>query len=185
MSSEYLQTIISWFTSTRAAVITIFGLNHIMNWGEKSILSTHKGRKYQKALFSLSICVLQYNSGKKETAVSCIDHIYCNAKYRISEVKILSFGASDHDVIMYTRYSKEPVTPTRTIWKRSYKNFDFSNIYSLPTVQRCNKHIYYNHQFSIKKLLAKPPSSSQRKKHRRAEEKAQKGKEIMRWTLVQ
>ena len=70
-----------------------------------------------------SITRIQYNSIKKQTATSCIDHLYCNAKHRISAVKILSFGASDHDAISYVRYSKEPAPPARTIRKRSYKNF--------------------------------------------------------------
>ena len=78
---------------------------------------------------------IQYDSIRNQTHTSCIDHIYCNAKHRISPVKISSFGASDHDVISYTRYSKEPAAPARTIRKRSYKNFkevdylrDVSNI---------------------------------------------------------
>ena len=70
---------------------------------------------------------IQYNSISKQTSTSCIDHLYCNAKHRISEVKVLSFGASDHDAISYTRYSKEPAPPARTIRKRSYKNFSETN----------------------------------------------------------
>ena len=71
-----------------------------------------------------SITRSQYNSIRNVTDVSCIDHLYCNARHRVSPVKVLSFGASDHDAIIYTRYSKEPVPPARTIRKRSYKNFD-------------------------------------------------------------
>ena len=37
---------------------------------------------------------------------------------------VTSFGSSDHDMIGYTRYSKDPPEPARTIRKRSYKNFD-------------------------------------------------------------
>ena len=66
---------------------------------------------------------VQYNSIRKETAITCIDHIYCNAKHRISTVRVVTFGVSDHDAIVYTRYSKEPTPPARTIRKRSYKNF--------------------------------------------------------------
>ena len=66
---------------------------------------------------------VQHNSSKGETATSCIDHVYCNAKYRMSKVKVLPFGGSDHDVIIYTRYSKVPKPPSRTIRKRSYKHF--------------------------------------------------------------
>ena len=74
--------------------------------------------------------------------MSCIDHAYTNAKYRMSKVKVISVGCSDHDAIMYTRLSKEPKPPSRTIRKRSYKNFsetdyirdvaklDFTEIYS-------------------------------------------------------
>ena len=66
---------------------------------------------------------LQYNSVQNRTDISCIDHVYTNAKYRCSGVTITSFGNSDHDLISYTRYSKEPPAPARTIRKRSYKNF--------------------------------------------------------------
>ena len=66
---------------------------------------------------------VQYNSIQQTTSVSCIDHLYCNAKHRISPVKIITFGASDHDAVSYTRYSKEPMPPPRTIRKRSYKKF--------------------------------------------------------------
>ena len=84
---------------------------------------------------------IQYNSVSKEISSSCLDHLYCNAKYRISDVSIISTGASDHDGILYTRYAKEPLPPRRTIRKRSYKNFneadfirdvasiDFSDVY--------------------------------------------------------
>ena len=71
-----------------------------------------------------NITRIQYNSIRKQTSTSCIDHLYCNAKHRISAVRVLSFGASDHDAIIYTRNSKEPVPPPRTIRKRSYKNFN-------------------------------------------------------------
>ena len=68
----------------------------------------------------------QFNSVRNETSTSCIDHLYCNAKHRISTVKVLTFGASDHDAIVYTRYSKVPIPPPRTIRKRSYKSFNES-----------------------------------------------------------
>ena len=67
---------------------------------------------------------VQYNSVTNETDVSCIDHLYCNARHRVSKVRVCSFGASDHDALIYTRYSKEPPGPARTIRKRSYKNFN-------------------------------------------------------------
>ena len=84
---------------------------------------------------------VQYNSVSMSTSMSCIDHLYCNSRHRISPVKVISFGSSDHDAILYTRYSKEPTPPSRTIRKRSYKDFkvedyvtdiskiDFSDVY--------------------------------------------------------
>ena len=71
-----------------------------------------------------NITRVQYNTINQSTSVSCIDHVYTNVKYRCSEVTITSFGSSDHDIIGYTRYSKEPPAPSKTIRKRSYKNFD-------------------------------------------------------------
>ena len=55
------------------------------------------------------------------TSKSCLDHVYTNFKYRCSEVTVSSFGNSDHQLISYVRYSKEPSPPARTIRKRSYK----------------------------------------------------------------
>ena len=66
---------------------------------------------------------VQYNSARNVTSVSCLDHLYCNVNYRCSPITVVSCGTSDHDMISYTRLSKEPPTPARTIRKRSYKNF--------------------------------------------------------------
>ena len=67
---------------------------------------------------------VQYNSVSGESSMSCLDHCYTNAKHRCSEPDIISFGDSDHDAVGYIRYSKVPSSPSRTICKRSYKNFD-------------------------------------------------------------
>ena len=64
---------------------------------------------------------VQYNSARNVTSVSCLDHLYCNVNYRCSPIKVVSCGTSDHDMISYTRLSKEPPTPARTIRKRSYR----------------------------------------------------------------
>ena len=85
---------------------------------------------------------VQFNQVTKQTATSCIDHVYSNAKHRISTIKVISSGTSDHDAISFTRFSKNPAPPTRTIRKRSYKNFkedeylrdisslDFTDVYT-------------------------------------------------------
>ena len=67
---------------------------------------------------------LQYNSVTQTTELSCLDHIYTNAKFRCSDSIIVPFGNSDHDLIKYVRYSKVPTAPARVICKRSYKTFD-------------------------------------------------------------
>ena len=64
-----------------------------------------------------------YNSVTNSTDISCLDHVYCNAQYKCSKPMVISCGASDHDIISYIRYSKEPSSPGRTIRKRSYKTF--------------------------------------------------------------
>ena len=46
---------------------------------------------------------LQFNSVSNSTSMSTIDHVYTNAKFRCSDVKVTSFGDSDHDLISYTR----------------------------------------------------------------------------------
>ena len=65
----------------------------------------------------------QFHSTSADTLISCLDHVYTNASFRCSEVKIIPFGSSDHEIIGYTRFMKEPPCPARTIRKRSYKNF--------------------------------------------------------------
>ena len=89
---------------------------------------------------------VQYDGVKNRSLVSCIDHVYCNARHRISPISIITCGTSDHDAIAYTRYAKEPKPPSRTIRKRSYKTFnkeeylrdistlDFSDVYSCKNV---------------------------------------------------
>ena len=67
---------------------------------------------------------VQYNAVRNITTMSCIDHVYTNVKHRCSEITVTSFGSSDHDMVGYIRYSKEPPAPARTIRRRSYKNFD-------------------------------------------------------------
>ena len=64
-----------------------------------------------------------YNSVSNTTEISCIDHVYCNAKHKCSPPTVISCGASDHDLISYVRYSKPPPSPARTIRRRSYKEF--------------------------------------------------------------
>ena len=66
---------------------------------------------------------IQYNSISRELSSSCLDHVYSNAVFRLSDVRVVSTGSSDHDAIVYTRYAKVPPPPRRTIRKRSYKNF--------------------------------------------------------------
>ena len=66
----------------------------------------------------------QYNSVSNITDMSCIDHIYCNYRHRCSGVSIITNGASDHDQLSYTRFSKAPPCPARIIRKQSYKKFE-------------------------------------------------------------
>ena len=65
----------------------------------------------------------QFNRVTGQTSISCLDHVYTNYKFRCSDVNVSSFGNSDHQLISYIRYSKDPPEPARTIKRRSYKNF--------------------------------------------------------------
>ena len=55
----------------------------------------------------------QFNSASGVTNISCIDHIYTNFKFRCSTPSCVPFGASDHDLIGYTRFSKDPPSPAK------------------------------------------------------------------------
>ena len=64
-----------------------------------------------------------FNSVASTVEVSGIYHVDCNSKFKCSTPIVTASGASDHDIVGYTRYSKAPPTPARTIRKRSYKHF--------------------------------------------------------------
>ena len=57
---------------------------------------------------------------------SCLDHIYTNSKYKCSCPTVIPFGANDHDIISYTRYSKVKPTNYPTKRGRSYKDFNIT-----------------------------------------------------------
>ena len=65
-----------------------------------------------------------YNSVANKTEMSCIDHIYTNAKHKCTLASVLSTGTSDHKLVGFTRYSKDPPVPAQIVQKRSYKDFD-------------------------------------------------------------
>ena len=69
---------------------------------------------------------IMYNSVTGTLEKSCLDHIYTNSKYKCSNPTVTPFGASDHDIISYTRYSKVKPTNYPTIRGRSYKYFNIS-----------------------------------------------------------
>ena len=84
---------------------------------------------FQKTCQSFNISQLvqgitrvQFKLSTQTSEVSCIDHVYTNTPIKCSQPKIISFGASDHDVISYSRYTKLPPVQPKTIVKRSYKN---------------------------------------------------------------
>ena len=54
----------------------------------------------------------EHNSVTGQTSYSCIDHVYTNHKFRCSKVEVVPFGNSDHDLIEYIRYLKDPPSPT-------------------------------------------------------------------------
>ena len=69
----------------------------------------------------------QFNSVQGSTSKSCIDHVYTNQKFRCSPVTITPFGNSDHDLISYIRYAKNPPAHSRVIRRRSYKDFKLND----------------------------------------------------------
>ena len=55
---------------------------------------------------------------------SCLDHHYTNHPEKVSNVNAYFTGASDHKIIIATRYTKAAVEKPRFIRKRSYKDFN-------------------------------------------------------------
>ena len=64
-----------------------------------------------------------YNSISGVSEISCLDHIYTNARHKCSSANVMACGASDHDVVCFTRYSKSPPAQSRVIVRRSYRQF--------------------------------------------------------------
>ena len=50
----------------------------------------------------------QHNSCLKTTSISCLDHVYTNARFRCSEVKAIPFGNSDHVLLRSLPFSPVP-----------------------------------------------------------------------------
>ena len=67
---------------------------------------------------------LQFNSVKNTTDISCIDHIYTNKVFKCLKPEVVPFGNSDHELISFVRLTKCPTDPSKTIRKRSCKDFD-------------------------------------------------------------
>ena len=57
---------------------------------------------------------------------SGLDHYFTTNTRKLSEVQVITQGASDHKIIFATRYSRCISRHQRIIKKRSYKNFDAS-----------------------------------------------------------
>ena len=55
---------------------------------------------------------------------SCLDHLYTNRPDKLSDVRVLVNGASDHRIILVTRYTKSLKKNVRYIKKRCFKYFD-------------------------------------------------------------
>ena len=55
---------------------------------------------------------------------SGLDHIYSNHPEKLSRPLVINNGASDHRIIMCTRYTKQVVSQPRIMRKRSFKHFD-------------------------------------------------------------
>ena len=55
---------------------------------------------------------------------SCIDHLYTNHESKISSLKVLPIGDSDHFRILAVKTSKHLLQKETIIKKRIYKNFD-------------------------------------------------------------
>ena len=70
---------------------------------------------------------MMFNSVTGTTEISCIDHVYTNAKNTCSNPTIKPFGSSDHDLVIYTRYSTNIPTNGFTSRKRPTKNFHPTN----------------------------------------------------------
>ena len=88
--------------------------------------------------------------------VSCIDHAYTNRRFRCSQPVSFPFGDSDHNLIGYTRFSKEPPRPSKTVRKRSYKTFSECNfIADLSAVDWCEVYSSRDVDVAVEAFTAK------------------------------
>ena len=59
-----------------------------------------------------------------EVSVACLDHCYSDVPEKISEVKVVAAGNSDHLDVIIRKLARYPVSKPQTVRKRTYKNFD-------------------------------------------------------------
>ena len=98
----------------------------------------------------------QFKGVSNSNEVSCIDHAYTNRRFRCSQPVTFSFGDSDHNLIGYTRFSKEPPRPSKTVRKRSYKTFSECNfIADLSAVDWCEVYSSRDVDVAVEAFTAK------------------------------
>ena len=59
-----------------------------------------------------------------EVSMACLDHCYSDVPEKISEVKVVAAGNSDHLAVIIKKLARYPVAKPQTLRKRMYKNFD-------------------------------------------------------------
>ena len=59
-----------------------------------------------------------------EVSLACLDHCYSDVPEKISDVKTVAAGNSDHLAVIIKKSVRFPVSKPQTVRKRNYKNFD-------------------------------------------------------------
>ena len=121
-------------TSTRRECCVIGDVNlNFLTWMNPNIAPTAHTAKLKPMVTELFDRIMPYGFTQLVTEAtrymsgtepSGLDHIYTNCPHHMSDIQVLFKGASDHRLVLGTRYTKSVVRRTRVVKKRSFKNFD-------------------------------------------------------------
>ena len=87
----------------------------------KPLIDELFGRIMPLGVFQLVKGATRSERGKPSTG---LDHVYSNKPDKLSSVKTIVTGMSDHKLLKFTRYAKSLKVSPRFIRKRCFKNFD-------------------------------------------------------------
>ena len=106
-------------------------LNHL-EWTKDDLPANNQTKKLRPLITDLFTRILPHGVSQLVTTAtrvwpgqpdSGLDHFYSNKPGKLSPIQVINCGASDHKILLATRYANSVKRNVRYVTKRCYKNF--------------------------------------------------------------